>query len=73
MDLTTAQAHLDAWLAADLALASGQSYSVAGRTVTRADAQSVADNIARWQRVIRDLETAAAGATNSGVSFAKFR
>lgn len=53
--LAEAQAHLDAWLAADLALASGQTASVGGVTLTRADAASVAKSIAYWRREVERL------------------
>jgi len=53
--LAEAQAHLDAWLAADLALASGQSASVGGVALTRADASSVAKSIAFWRREVEQL------------------
>lgn len=53
--LAEAQAHLAAWLAADLALASGQTASVGGVTLTRADATSVAKSIAFWRREVDRL------------------
>lgn len=36
--ITQAQAHLDEWLAADLAVSKGQAYSIGGRSLSRADA-----------------------------------
>lgn len=55
--LAQAQAHLDAWLAADLAVAGGQSYTLNGRTLTRADARLIKSNIEYWESRVRRLET----------------
>ena len=62
MDLSTAQAHLDAWLAADLAVAQGRSASVSGRTLTREDANTIRQQIEYWQRAVTNLSAAAVGA-----------
>lgn len=52
--LEQAQAKLDAWMAADDAVAGGQSYSVAGRSLTRANAAEIRNAIEFWERrVIR--------------------
>ncbi len=40
------QTRLDAWLEADLAIASNQSYTIADRTFTKADASVISDRIA---------------------------
>lgn len=53
--LAQAQAHLDAWLAADLAVAKNQSYSIGGRSLTRANAKEIGANIDRWQRMVNQL------------------
>ncbi len=45
MDSTTAKTHLDAWLAADLAVANGQSYTIGNRSLTRADADTIRTQI----------------------------
>lgn len=55
MDLATAQAHLDAWLAADLAVAGGRSVTMDGRTLTREDAATIAARIAYWQRQVEAI------------------
>lgn len=52
MDLQTAQQHLDDWLAADRAISTGQSYSIGGRSLTRADAETILNRITYWQRVV---------------------
>lgn len=72
MTQSTAQAHLDAWEAADLAIASGKSYTINGRQLTRADAQEVRDQITYWQRVVNRFAADAAGNTSPGVRLAKF-
>lgn len=68
--LTTAQAqaHLDQWLAADTAVALGQSYTVEGQTVTRVDAATIRSQITYWTRVLQEIEQANAG--NPGASYA---
>lgn len=50
-----AQAHLDEWMAADLAVAKGQSYTIAGRSLTRADAEDIRANIEFWDRQVKRL------------------
>lgn len=45
------QADLDAWWAALRALATGQSYTIAGRQLTRADEPSVRSQIAYLTRI----------------------
>jgi len=49
MTLAQAQQHFDLWMAADLAVASGQSYEIHGRKLTRADAALIAQNIQTWE------------------------
>ena len=69
MDIATAQAHLDAWLKADLALSKGLSYSVDGLSVTRADTQS---KIEYWQRRVCELSTIASGGRQHRAAVATF-
>jgi len=59
--LAEAQAHLAAWLAADLAVASGQAYTIGSRTLTRADAGRIAERIAFWRRQVEQLESGRSG------------
>ena len=54
--LAEARAHLAAWLEADLAVATGQSYTIGSRSLTRADAASIAKQIAFWRREVSQLE-----------------
>lgn len=65
MTLIEAQAHLDAWRAADLALAKGQSYTMSpsgcgqagggSYQLTRADGATVRERIGYWEGVVRQL------------------
>lgn len=50
-----AQARLDDWLAADAAVSRGQSYSIEGRSMTRADAKTIRENIVFWDGQVRRL------------------
>ena len=56
MTTETAQQHLDAWIAADLALANAKSYQLVtpsgSRTVTRADVKEVQSQIKFWQQMV---------------------
>lgn len=61
MDQATAQAHLDAWNAADLAIANGKSYTIGNRQLTRADAQEVRDQRTYWQREVKAAAARASG------------
>jgi hypothetical protein len=71
MDRSTAQAHLDAWLAADLAVASGQAYQIDAITVTRVDARVIQNKITYWRRVVESFDSVAAGGI-SGPALATF-
>ncbi len=57
MDSATAQAHLDAWLAADLAVANGQSYTIGNRSLTRADAETIRTQV-QFYTGLRDIALA---------------
>lgn len=64
--LAIATARLDIWLAADAAVAGGQSYQVASgggdqRMLTRANAAEIRKNIDYWQNWVNKLTRAAAG------------
>lgn len=54
--LAEAQQHLDAWKAAELALATGQSYSIAGRSLTRVNLADVMQQIRYWQKQIEEIK-----------------
>lgn len=75
LNLTTVRANLEAWIAADLALASGQTFSMNGRTLTRTDAKQVRDQIAYWTSLEARFERSAASSkdqSRAGHSLAKF-
>ncbi len=50
LTLPQAQTALDAWIAADLAVAKGQSYSMNGRSLTLANAKEIREQIQYWER-----------------------
>ena len=56
-----AQQHLDAWLAADLAVASGQAYTIGNRSLTRADTDQIRQQIQYWQATVQRIRSAAYG------------
>ena len=65
--LTEAVAQRDLYLAASRAIATGKSYTIGNRQLTRADAQEVRDQITYWQRAVRSIEAASNSAVkNSG-------
>ncbi|WP_265822532.1 DUF6148 family protein [Geovibrio ferrireducens] len=53
--LDTAKAHLEHWLEADKAVATGQSYTIGSRALTRADAAEIRSNIDYWERKVKTL------------------
>lgn len=53
--LSQAETHLSTWLTADEAVAKGQSFSISGKTYTRADAQVIRENIEFWDRYVKRL------------------
>jgi hypothetical protein len=67
MDLSTAQTHLDTWLAAELKVAAGQSYQIDGRSLTRADLTQIAERIAYWRKTVIELTAESGGARSPGI------
>lgn len=59
LSLREAQEQLDCWLAASRAVSQSQSYTIAtessSRTLTRADAKVIAEQIVFWQRQVQRL------------------
>lgn len=59
LSLQEAQAQLEAWCAASRAVSQSQSYTIAtessSRTLTRADARVIAEQIVFWQRQVQRL------------------
>lgn len=70
MSQATANTHLDAWIAADLATSKGQSYSIAGRSLSRANADEIREQITYWQNIVSQFEAATLGATRTNVMIA---
>ena len=50
LNLSTARTALTAWIAADLAVAKGQSYSMNGRCLTLANVREIREQITYWER-----------------------
>jgi hypothetical protein len=53
--LAQAQARLDAYLAAELAVLGGQEYEIAGRRLKRANLKEIRDGIQIWEERVKDL------------------
>ena len=61
LTLAQAEARLTAWLEADAAVSSNQSYSINGRTLTRANAKEIRDNIEFWDSKVKELDVQTRG------------
>ncbi len=59
--LAQAEAQLAAWIEADTKVAGGQSYEIAGRRLTRADAADITAKIEYWNGKVLSLSQSAAG------------
>jgi hypothetical protein len=59
--LTTAQAQLDLWVAADAAVSRKQSYRIADRQLTYADAADITAKIEYWSAKVQALSMRASG------------
>ena len=55
--LTQAREHLNAWLQADIATATGKQYKIGSRTLTRADAAEIRERISFWEAEVTRLES----------------
>lgn len=53
--LAQAQSQLDAYLAAETTVLSGQAYSIAGRQMTRADLKAIQSGISIWNERVQSL------------------
>lgn len=60
INLTTAQAALNAWIAADSAVSKGQSYTMNGRTITLANIKEIREQIQYWERRVVSLSNISA-------------
>ena len=61
IDLATATARLDAYLAAELAVLAGQSYTIEGRTLTRANLADIRKGVEYWNMWAKRLGARASG------------
>lgn len=57
--LAQAEAQLATWLAADTTVATGQAYSMGSRSLTRANAREIRENIDFWNRQVQRLSRSA--------------
>jgi len=53
--LAQAEAKLATWMAADDTVANGQSYSIDGRTLTRANSAEIQSNLVFWDKQCKRL------------------
>lgn len=58
--LETAQKHLDAWLEAELAVTTSQSYTIGSRVLTRADLTQIRKEIEYWDGKVNALAVVSA-------------
>lgn len=68
ISLATAQAQLQAWLDADAAVATGQSYIMHGRSLTRANASEITQKIQYWEQRVNQLSRGGGIRVRYGVS-----
>lgn len=61
ISLVQAQAQLNAWIAASLAVAGNQSYTIGMRTLTRANAKEITGLISYWERRVQQLSRGPGG------------
>ena len=59
--LAQAQAQLDAWLAANLAASRNQSYQIGDRSLTRANAAEIREQISYWESEVARLSRSGGG------------
>jgi hypothetical protein len=59
--LAQAQTQLDAYLAAEIAVLSGQSYEIAGRKLNRANLAEIQQGITTWNDRVQSLDATASG------------
>lgn len=59
--LTQAQAQLDLWMTANSRVATGQSYSIGGRSLSRVDAAEIREQIDYWDAKVKQLSASGSG------------
>lgn len=55
IDLERAKLHLQSWLDAELAVSTGQSYSIGSRSLTRASLSEIRKQITYWRNEVDKL------------------
>ena len=73
LNTTTCKEHLDQWLEADMAVATGQSYQIGSRALTRADAKDITEKIKYWTARLAEAENAEARRGRNRVYQAVYR
>lgn len=66
--LAIAEAKLTLWLDAEDKVAAGQSYSIAGRSLSRADLGSIRESINFWEQKVQRLSNSGGGIPVKGVT-----
>ena len=66
--LAQAEAKLTLWLAADDAVATGQSYTIGSRSLTRADSSLIQERIEYWNSKVIELSENESGIVISQLS-----
>jgi hypothetical protein len=61
ISLGEARSQLSAWLTASRAIAAGQSYSIGNRSLTRANAQYIKEQIEFWEGRVNILASGSSG------------
>jgi len=56
-----AKKHLEAWLDADLAVSTGQTYQMGSRSLTRAHASEIRKNILFWEKKVNQYSQKRSG------------
>jgi len=56
--MEVAKQHLNVWLEAEMAVATGQSYTIGSRSLTRANLTEIRNAITYWKNWVDKLETA---------------
>ncbi|WP_100406663.1 DUF6148 family protein [Bacillus solitudinis] len=56
INLERAHKHLEAWLEAELAVSTGQSYSIGTRSLTRANISEIRKQVTYWRSEISRLQ-----------------
>lgn len=69
IDLTTAESHLQTWLAAENAVAKGQSFAQGDRSLTRANLREIREQIEYWQNKVGRLSQASGVRVQRAVLF----